>query len=83
MIIALSLISSITKSHYLFFRIEGILAPLPWRNEMRRLLFIILIMLWSGLAISLMNDGADHKKGRKDYLKTESRQNYRPQSDRG
>lgn len=50
---------------------------------MRRLLFIILIMLWSGLAISLMNDGADHGKRQKDHLKTESRQNYRPQSDRG
>ncbi len=49
---------------------------------MRRLLFIILILLWSGLAISLMNDGVDREMGPKDRLKTESKQNYRPQPDR-
>lgn len=39
---------------------------------MRRLLFIILLMLWSGLAISLMNENKDDSKGLNHLFKAES-----------
>ena len=50
---------------------------------MRKLIFIILIMLWSGLAISLMNDDKGPRKVKQKIFKADSHEEYRPVSDRG
>lgn len=39
---------------------------------MRRLLFIILLMLWSGLAISLMNESKDETRNKSQPFKGKS-----------
>ena len=49
---------------------------------MRQLVFLVLIILWSGLAISLMDEPNEPSKNREKNLKTEIKHSYRPQSDR-
>jgi hypothetical protein len=50
---------------------------------MRKVIFIILILLWSGLAITLMNDGKEPSgREHEKLIKAETHSTYRPQSDR-